>query len=131
MNFPSIFRNIVFFSTIAFFLFLPLNLFFHMEEMSQTHIMSTNECSYTSSESAICPMNFFVDLIQLTQSLFTTVPSFKFIILSILCFIAINLLIVSISIEKIVLYIKRQRYRNIQNLYQLLFACGILNPKIH
>ena len=131
MNLSCIFRNIIFLLTIALFVFLPMNLFFHMEGMSQNHAMPANECSYTSSESTVCPMNFFLNLIQLTQSLFTTIPSLKLAILLTFYFIAINLFSTPTIIQKIVLYKKRQRYRNIKNLYQLLFARGILNSKAY
>lgn len=103
-----------------------------MMSMSHEHMspMANFDCPYMDGQSAICPLDFFGHLNSLQKNLLMVLPSFKIITLLIFSFLFLNFIYTSPPLIKLVLYIKRQRYKIINDLYQTLFSKGILNTKV-
>lgn len=125
-------QKLIAFVVLSLYLLLPLYIFQHMMSMSHEHMspMANFDCPYMDGQSAICPLDFFGHLNSLQKNLLIVLPSFKIITLLIFSFLFLNFIYTSPPLIKLVLYIKRQRYKIINDLYQTLFSKGILNTKV-
>ncbi|MCX6752765.1 MAG: hypothetical protein NTW62_00240 [Candidatus Nomurabacteria bacterium] len=126
-------KKFIAFGVLALYLLLPLYIFQHMMSMGHDHMapMAPTDCPYMDGQSAVCPIDFFGHLNTLQKNLILVFHSFKIIFLLIIVFIVSNLLYTSPPLVRFLLYIKRQKIKFIDNLYQSLFSRGILNPKTH
>ena len=125
-------KKFIAFSVLALYLLLPVYIFQHMMSMSHEHMapMIPTDCPYMDGQSTVCPIDFFGHLNTLQKNLLLVFPSFKIISLLVVVFIFSNLLYTSPPLVRFLLYIKRQRYKITDDLYQTLFSKGILNAKV-
>lgn len=101
----------------------------HISDMNHMN-MPVNNCPFTSTEYSLCTLNFLDHIKQwiklssgyiLLQNLFISLG---------LCFLGYKFIFNFYFSDRLILYLKRQKYKYISYLYQNLFSSGILNSKV-
>ena len=113
------------------YLFAPLYIVKHVGDMSESHFMSNTDCPYISGENSMCPISLNDHISAWKSILLVVLP--KVILLSgfYIIFISFNIGFKSFSKNKLLLYWRREKYKDIYRLFVNLFSKGILNSKAY
>jgi hypothetical protein len=93
------------------------------------HMMAESDCTYISSAKSVCPFDILYYLNAWKSIFFSSLLYSKILMLLVVLVLAIYTHLLYTHYDKLLLYSRRSKNK-IKILYQLLFAQGLLNPKV-
>lgn len=125
----SIYTKVIALLVVTTYILVPVYLFWHMEHMADSHMMSDQDCPYITGHNAVCPMDISEHL-STWQNIKVILPIIKFLTAH-SNFLFVSLICLSLLVTQLVSYLQRQKYRHVQLLFTSLFSQGILNGKAY
>ncbi len=118
--------KIITIAIIVLYLFTPIYISSHLNHMMRDYNMHmANDCMYTNTTEALCPMDLFNNINSWFQASLNTLPKIKILLVLFVASFTFTILM-----RRFVIFKRKTREKTF-NFYLNLFSRGILNSKAY